>query len=76
MFAELHCLNCGRHLGDLVRSRDGGLSIRHPGGQESRPVLLDLRPTGPRCSRCGGKAMLERPLSGDVSPAQPCTRAA
>lgn len=74
MFAELHCLNCGRHLADLVRTTGGGLALRHPGGEESRPILVDLRPTGPRCARCGGKAMLERPLSGEISPKQPVRR--
>ncbi len=68
MVAELHCLNCARHLADVLLHRDGTVSIEPPGGQPDRPVLVASHPRGPRCVRCGGRALLERPLIATPRP--------
>lgn len=61
MVGEFHCLNCARHLADLIRAEDGRMRLDHPSGQASRPMLVTwLR--GPRCAACGGRAVLDQPL--------------
>jgi hypothetical protein len=66
MFGELRCLNCGRHLADIVVAASGRTRIEHPAGQETRPILLAADREGLRCGRCGGRAMMERPIGIDT----------
>lgn len=69
MLGELHCLNCARHLADLVIGADGRPCLVPPAGQETRPILVRAAGAGARCARCGGRALLERPIGADVRPA-------
>jgi hypothetical protein len=68
MLGELTCLNCARHLADLVTDHTGRPRLDHPAGQQGRPILVTLTRTGPRCNHCGGRALLERPLTADIRP--------
>lgn len=69
MLAELNCLNCGRHLADLIRGDDGRPRLDHPAGQAHRPIMVNVVRGGAQCSRCGGRALAERPISIDIRPA-------
>lgn len=74
MIGELHCLNCARHLADLIRTAEGRIRLDHPSGQASRPVLA-MWSGGLRCAACGGRAVLDQPL-GIERRAQPVPAAA
>lgn len=67
MVGELHCLNCGRHLADVVGER-GEVRVEPPSGQAGRPILVMVKGNAPHCSRCGGRALLERPITVDRRP--------
>ena len=59
---ELRCLNCSRHLADVVRADDGRARLRPPFGRGEAPILVVG--TGRRllCKRCGGRVMAEAVL--------------
>jgi hypothetical protein len=60
--AELHCLNCARHLADLLHGSDDRAVLDHPAGQDTRPILVVSTEGGLRCARCGGRVLAEPPV--------------
>lgn len=66
MLGELHCLNCARHLADILLDAAGRARLGHPAGQKTRPILAVAGRAGLRCGRCGGRALLERPPAMDT----------
>jgi DNA-directed RNA polymerase subunit RPC12/RpoP len=64
--AELHCLNCARHLADLLLAPGKRARLDHPAGQDARSILVSVTRTGLRCARCGGRVLVERPLPADA----------
>jgi hypothetical protein len=59
MIGELRCLNCSRHLADVVDVVDGRPRLEPPAGRSTTPVLVRQTAGGLRCARCGGRPMLE-----------------
>lgn len=55
MRGEVNCLNCGRFLGEIENS-GGRLRMVRAGSGGAMPRVADGRL---RCSRCGGRAMIE-----------------
>ena len=66
MVAELRCLNCARHLADLLRGPDNRARLDHPAGQAACPILVAVTRGGLRCARCRGRVLVERPLHTDA----------
>jgi DNA-directed RNA polymerase subunit RPC12/RpoP len=66
MFGELRCLNCSRHLADVVDGGSGRPRLSHPGGRTTAPILVERTPRGLRCGRCGGRALLEPAIGSDA----------
>ena len=62
MVGELRCLNCSRHLADVVDGGTGRRELRPPAGQGAAPILVKRTPRGLHCGRCGGRALLEQSL--------------
>jgi hypothetical protein len=56
---ELHCLNCGRVLGDLVRDLDGGSLELLPAAHQSDVHVVVAGRRMLRCGYCQGRAFLE-----------------
>jgi DNA-directed RNA polymerase subunit RPC12/RpoP len=56
---ELRCLNCSRHLADVVRGDDGRSRLRPPFGRGKAPILVVGTGRGLQCKRCGGRVMAE-----------------
>lgn len=67
VIAELHCLNCARHLADLLLGPGRRARLDYPGGHDTRPILVIVTLSGPRCARCGGRVLVERPLHTDAT---------
>lgn len=59
MRGDLVCLNCGRFLGTV--EREAGKPIRLINNPERQPQAEPRRngASGIRCSRCGGRAIVE-----------------
>ena len=68
MVGELRCLNCARHLADVVDGEHGQPRLSAPAGLAEAPILVTHTARGMRCSRCGGRPMLERSLEGERAP--------
>ena len=69
MVGELRCLNCSRHLADVVDGGRGRLRLSPPAGHATAPILVEQTAYGLRCRRCGGRALVERVVAGEVQPA-------
>lgn len=67
MYAELTCLSCGRHLGEVEVDGTGLLRELRPAGEGATTAPIAWRIAGgrkrPYCGRCGGRAVLE-PAAG------------
>ena len=57
---ELHCFACARYLGDFEVHEDGHDDVRvlQPEGG-TLPQHAVRTPDGLRCSRCGGRAIVD-----------------
>lgn len=69
MVGELHCLNCGRYLADVIGAEAGQWRLRAPAGLATRPILVVQTPHGPRCGRCRGLPVVEPLPTGEMDPA-------
>lgn len=72
MVGELRCLNCSRHLADVVDGGGGRMALGPPAGQSAAPILVKRGPRGLHCGRCGGRALVEQtvgPLLARPAPA-------
>jgi hypothetical protein len=59
LVGEVHCLNCGRVLANVVRaSEQGGFRLRPAMGQSTVQVKIPS-PGLLRCGRCNGRAFVE-----------------
>ncbi len=59
LIGEVHCLNCGRILAEVVDSGEGG---RHLLRRAARHAVIEVTLVGPhslQCAHCGGRAMVE-----------------
>jgi hypothetical protein len=65
--AELHCINCARHVADLVRGPDNRVVLDHPAGQDTRPILVAVSRGSLRCARCRGRVLAEPPLPAETA---------
>lgn len=70
MLGELRCLNCGRHLADVLGGGAGPLRLTPPNGRAARLGLVASTARGLRCARCGGRPMLE-PVPGNEAYPRP-----
>jgi hypothetical protein len=68
MLGELRCLNCARHLADVVDGGGGRFRLSPPAGQATSPILVVQTPSGLRCARCWGRPMLEPLPPGEAHP--------
>jgi hypothetical protein len=56
---EVHCLNCGRMLAQVAREvESGGLQLLPTSNESAVQVVIAGRRML-RCSRCGGRALVE-----------------
>lgn len=59
LIGEIHCLNCGRVLGEIVRNpMTGGQRIRPAANQRTILVTIEQGRLL-RCNRCKGRAFVE-----------------
>ncbi len=68
MLGELRCLNCARHLADVVDGGAGHARLNPPAGQAALPILVVKTLSGLRCTHCGGRPMLEPLPPGEARP--------
>lgn len=66
MIGELRCLNCSRHLADVVDGDRGLPRVTPPSGHPTAPILVVRTTRGLRCARCGGRALLEQLLGKEA----------
>jgi DNA-directed RNA polymerase subunit RPC12/RpoP len=55
---DVHCVNCGRTLAELVHRSDGGFQLQPTINQSSVQVIVAGRRLL-RCRHCGGRAFVE-----------------
>jgi hypothetical protein len=70
MVAEVRCVNCSRHLADVVVGERGLPRLGPPSGQATTPILVVRSGRSLRCVRCGGRAMVEQLLGVEAAAAQ------
>lgn len=68
MIGELRCLNCSRHLADVVHGTSGRVKLVAPGGDANGMILVAKSSRGLRCTRCGGRPLLETMTAGEAMP--------
>jgi DNA-directed RNA polymerase subunit RPC12/RpoP len=59
LIGEVHCLNCGRTLAEVVHDGSDGRHLLRPAAHQE---VIEVKLIGPRalqCRRCGGRAMVE-----------------
>ncbi|HEY8491107.1 MAG TPA: hypothetical protein VIO14_08950 [Dehalococcoidia bacterium] len=76
MFAELTCLSCGRHLGEVELDAAGVPRRLRPAGEGATTATIAWRPVAggrsrPYCGRCGGRAVIEPAVGPPVRRARP-----
>jgi hypothetical protein len=73
---DVHCLNCGRALAEVVRDLDDGkLHLRPTSNQSNVQVMVAGRRLL-RCLRCGGRAFVELSEDAPVEQIGPAREAA
>jgi len=65
---EVNCLNCGRTLGEALRSADTGRLRLRPAAHQPEPLVELVDRHTLRCRHCLGRAFIEPVLSRDVAP--------
>jgi DNA-directed RNA polymerase subunit RPC12/RpoP len=56
---DVHCLNCGRALAEVVRNQDDGKLYLRPTSNQSNVQVIVAGRRLLRCRRCGGRAFVE-----------------
>lgn len=78
LIGDIHCINCGRLLGELVRNPGTGKLRLRAGANRQELLAVVERGRTLRCTRCQGRAFVEpvaHPTDADAeSTEQPATQ--